>query len=56
MQSRRHFIPEFKTLLVLDILSGVQCQAEIWDGQGRGQGTSDSAQAATSLAILIASL
>jgi len=56
MLSRRHFTPEFKTRLVLDILSGVQCQAEIWHGQSRGQGTSDSAQATTSLAILIASL
>ena len=29
MQSRRHFGPEFKARLVLDILTGVQSQAEI---------------------------
>jgi transposase len=29
MQSRRHFTPEFKTRLVMDIVSGVQSQAEI---------------------------
>jgi len=29
MQSRRHFNSEFKTRLVLDLLGGVQSQAEI---------------------------
>ena len=29
MQSRRHFPPDFKTRVVLDILTGVQSQAEI---------------------------
>ena len=29
MQSRRYFPPEFKARLVLDILTGVQSQAEI---------------------------
>jgi putative transposase len=29
MQSRRHFTPEFKTRVVLDLLTGVQSQAEI---------------------------
>jgi len=29
IQSRRHFTPEFKTRVVLDLLTGVQSQAEI---------------------------